>query len=173
MASTTYSNEKINAHQLTGVERRLTEDEFSQLWYLFKLIEVAWQFEPIADRLRSQWEDMMLARCRDIERIEPNTKAPKLISYAAEYVNAANVIAELRNELNETDLIEIIFFSNAEVILTRLDHMKAFVVDDFIKLYVLSGGFKQFGNGKLKDSNYRAFMKGSRYAETPPVRISK
>ncbi len=173
MSEMLFSKQLVNQHQLMGIDRGLIKSEMENLWYLFSLIEKAWSFDPVVENFRSRWEEMILARCRSIETIENNSKAPKLPSYVAEYVNASLVVAELREEMDEQSIIDAVFFTKSERVLSRLEHMKFFVVQDFIKLFIFLGGFKQFGGGNLKDANYRAYMNGSRFSEFPPVRTNK
>jgi hypothetical protein len=91
--------------------------------------------------------------------------------YCGEYVNAANVYTELSNKLTEPRAIEKVYQEtsviNAEQATTRLGHAKFYVVNDFIRCYISTGGFRGF---VPKSRNYTGFMGGSRFREWPPVR---
>ena len=57
------------------------------------------------------------------------------------------------------------------ILTTLLAHTKYYVIDEFIRMQVLSGGFKHFGGQsnasgeviKVQGVNYKGFVKGSRY----------
>ena len=51
---------------------------------------------------------------------------------------------------------------------TSISRLRRFVVEEFIRVYVASGGFRTYG-GK----NYGGFVSGSRYRQSPPYRVSE
>ena len=156
MTDFSFSFEEIGPDQLHGDEDPLSDTELATLWGVLPAIEMAWELEQVNNQLRSQWKDLIAARSS-----EPN-------SYLAEFKNSAAVLAEL-SSLNPSEFVELVFFrtivDRPSDVVTRLDHAKFFVINDFIRFLVLSGGFRQFGA-----RNYRGFMGGSRFADTPPVR---
>lgn len=151
-----FSFEEIGPDQLHVDEDALSDTELATLWDVLPAIEMAWQLEQVAFQLKSQWKDLIAARSR-----EPN-------SYFAEFKNAAAVLAEL-SSLGPAEFADLVFFRTIvrqpSQVVTRLDHAKFFVINDFIRFLILSGGFKQFGA-----RNYSGFMGGSRFTDTPPVR---
>lgn len=156
MTDLRFSLEEIGPDQLTEPNDTLSEEELETLWSVLAAIETAWELTPFAQGLRRQWDDMIEARSRD-----PN-------SYLPEYKNAANVLAELK-VLDPAEFIDLVFFRTIVRrpfdVKTRLDHAKFYVVNDFIRFLIVSGGFKQFGA-----RNYNGFMGGSRFADRSPVR---
>jgi len=151
-----FSLEEVGPGQLTEPNDALTEDELETLWFTVGAIETAWELTPFAQGLRRQWDDMIEARSRDPQ------------SYLPEYKNAARVLEELK-ALDPVEFGDLLFFKTIMRkpfdVKTRLDHAKYYVVNDFIRFLILSGGFKQFGA-----RNYNGFMGGSRFADGPPVR---
>lgn len=147
--------EIIGTAQLTAPDRELTPSEIDSLWVLFEAIQDVWALNKIAPMLKTQWLDMLAAR----EKAQP--------SYRAEFINAAAVGEEIRSSMDWQDLL---FFrtivTDGSKAKTRLEHAKFFVVNDFVRCFILSGGFESFG-GK----NYTGFMGGSRFASAPPVRV--
>ncbi len=51
---------------------------------------------------------------------------------------------------------------------TRLAHAKTYVIDEFIRVQVVASGFKGFA--QPASLNYKGYVGGSRYIETPRVR---
>jgi hypothetical protein len=149
--------EEIGAAQIPPLGRDLTDGEVAALWLLFEGIDSAWSLGGIAPTLKTQWVDMLHAR------------ASSGAELSGEYVNAAAVIAELK-ESAALDWKDLVFFktliAKPEEAKTRLQHAKYHVVNDFIRCFILLGGFKFFGG-----RNYRGYMGGSRFGDTPPVRI--
>lgn len=149
--------EIVGPGQLLEPDRELTEAETDTLWRVFVKIESVWKFKPMAESFHSQWVDMVKARMANVP------------SYRGEYINAAAVIAELETmEIGSWE--ELLFFTTvvteAAKAKSRLEHTKFYVVNDFIRCFVLLGGFTDFGG-----RNYTGFMGGSRFADGAPVRI--
>lgn len=148
--------ESVGQTQLTIAPRDLTATERASLWRCFVAIEEAWELDSLALPMKPQWLDLIDARCR----FTP--------SYLGEFVNASAVVDELI-ERQPDSWIQFLFFgtiaTNAGEVDTRLQHAKYFVVNDFIRAFVLLGGFTAFGG-----RNYTGYMGGSRFGALPPVR---
>ena len=100
-------------------------------------------------------------------------------SYVAEYVNALEVVEELITMYEETEAFEKLFLDNGippNSLDTRLAHAKLFVVDEFIRVQVVAGGFKNFIRPHQTEIrpenivNYNGFIAGSRFNRIKPVR---
>jgi len=164
---------------LVGIEKIacepavLTSEQIDKLWILFEQIGKNWKdVHNDSKSLKSSWLEMV------------KVKTESSPSYYAEYVNAIKVIDELINCYGEEQAFKWLFFEykippllkNLDLS-TLLSHCKYYVVDEFIRMYVLAGGFKYFGN---KDSsngqpivqgvNYKGFIKGGRQSNYPLVR---
>lgn len=150
--------------------RELTDAEIEKLWRIFVEIGKAWG-NAVHDSagLKSSWLEFLTAK---------TTRRP---SYVAEYVNACQVVDDLIE--HETDPFHKLFFDNGVScgpIDTRLAHAKTFVVDEFIKVQIVAGGFKSFVEPDCPPairpdniSNHRAFIAASRYSRILPVRPYK
>ena len=130
--------------------------------------------------LKSAWLEMI------------KVKTEQQPSYSAEYNNAILIIEELIQLYGEQSAYQQLFFSYKiphsqpekdtekpqPILTTLLAHAKYYVVDEFIRMQVLSGGFKHFGGQsnesgeviKVKGVNYKGFVKGSRYRNENLVR---
>lgn len=152
-----YHLEEIGPEILTGDNSGLSDDALAELWEIFIRIGHVWEINTKAGEMRSRWLDMIQSRMR---------KDP--VDYSAEYMNAVTVWRYLEAH-HSRDLDKFVFFdtivTDSGSVRTRLDHAKFFVINDFIKCFVLLSGFKDFG-GK----NYKGFMGGSRRADEPPIR---
>ncbi|MGZ6992284.1 MAG: hypothetical protein ACXVKJ_14310, partial [Ilumatobacteraceae bacterium] len=108
-------------------------------------------------------------------------------SYVAEYENALGVVEELVALYGKPAAFTKLFLDNGipKVVAngypvvnldTRLAHAKHFVVDEFIRVQVVAGGFKQFIEPKPTKVrpdyivNYNGFVAGSRFNRIIPVR---
>lgn len=108
--------------------------------------------DPLA--LRSQW----------LEFIEVRTlTAP---SYGGEYRSAVLVLEEL-NRIHGPAMWDQLLFGEHRTapITSRLGHLRRYVVEEFIKVWLAAGGFKAFGAG-----NFNGYISGSRFAVKPPYR---
>src|SRR5262249_31843329 len=104
---------------------------------------------------RSQWLEFILVKTEQ----EP--------SYLGEYQNALRVLAELREVYQEKTWMKLFFeHGTQDRPTTRLGHLRVFVVGEFIKVWLTSGGFKTYGAG-----NYNSYVSGSRFAVHPPYRL--
>lgn len=184
------------ASQLLPAEpRELTRAEIDGLWRIFAAIGTVWK-NTVHDSagLKSSWLEFLTAKTM----IRP--------SYVAEYVNALEVVEELIRMYGETEAFEILFLANDNPVDkegipltkplfkdrddnpitkndiqikldTRLAHAKHFVVDEFIRVQIVAGGFKNFIRPQQMNEirpenivNYNGFIAGSRFNRIKPVR---
>ncbi len=165
-----FSSEPLAAKLLPSEPRELTDAEVQSLWRIFVEIGTAWD-NIVHDSagLKSSWLEFLGAK---------TTRRP---SYVAEYVNAIQVIDDLIE--HEDEPFHKLFFDNGlscGALDTRLAHTKNFVVDEFIKVQIVAGGFKSFVEPDEPPairpdnvSNHRAFIAASRYSRILPVRPYK
>lgn len=144
----------------------LTNDEQDELleglWQLFQAIGTFWKnTSQNSVGQRSSWTEFVILRCKELP------------SYIAEYENALKVLAELQAEFGEDPAYPILLqhqLAERDKPRTRMDHAKKFVVDEFIRMQIVAGGFRGFGSDpegndrdKLRPLNYNGFVRGSRY----------
>jgi len=138
--------------------RPLTSAEVESLWHLFSAIPTHWSVPFNPNLLRSRWNDMLEAR-----------SGPPVDRRSA-FINAAAVFEALR-QAQAVDPLKLVFVDTIITKelpgLTRLQHAKLFVVNDFIRCFVAMGGFRAF---VPEGRNYGAFLGGSRFREWAPVR---
>ncbi len=150
--------------------RHPTQNEIDGLWRAFAAIGEAWQNTVHdSDGLRSSWLDFLIQKC---------TTRP---SYIAEYVSALAVFDELIAVYGESSAFSTLFFEsgvdNVAPPLTRLAHAKQYVINEFIRVQIVVGGFKNFITPEPSDLrpdeivNHRGFIAGSRYNRVKPVRV--
>lgn len=169
----------VGPEQIPCLPESLSKQQIEQLWVIFEHIGENWKDTYNQSKnLRSSWLEMI------------KVKTENHPSYYAEYANAIAVMAELSDIYGEAEAYRKIFFEykipikktdpkNPDLS-TLLSHCKYFVVNEFIRMQVLAGGFKHFGGQskqnefnktiKVKGVNYRGFIKGSRYASHGLVR---
>jgi hypothetical protein len=169
------AREKLKAALLPAEPRPLLQTETEALFDIFAAIGVAWGNALHGSLgLRSSWLEFLKQK---------TTQRP---SYIAEYVNAIEVMAELKS-LYGAEAFTKLFFANgipqagsadrAQLRLdSRLAHLKHYVVDEFIRVQVVAGGFKQFAQphqgAEHPDHiiNYNGFIAGSRFNRIIPAR---
>jgi hypothetical protein len=150
--------------------RHPTESEVEGLWRAFVAIGEAWQNTTHESAgLRSSWLDFLIQKC---------TTRP---SYIGEYVSALEVFDELVAIHTEAQAFPVLFFeSGVDTMappLTRLAHAKQYVINEFIRVQIVIGGFKNFitpDPTELRPDeivNHRGFIAGSRYNRVKPVRV--
>ena len=144
--------------------RKLTKTEYDILWHLFQKIGKIWSnvYNDGAN-LKSSWLEMLEAKTSS----DPD--------YTGEYTNAAYVLQELIEMYGDDNAFNLLFFGHGipeEAPKTRLSHAKYYVVDEFIRMQVLAGGFKHFGgdSDRIPQKNYKGYIKGSRYNRQSIVR---
>ena len=140
-------------HQITG---DLSEGEKAILWDLFLGIHSTWGNEACKP------EDMA-SRWREFIAVKTNSTP----SYLFEYQETCKLLKELEN-VHKEKVFDHIFFELKPSGNTPISCFKEFVADEFIRVYISSGGFKCFGG-----ANFGGFVSGSRYRTIPPYRISK
>jgi hypothetical protein len=177
--------QRVAGQLLPAEPRRLTHAEIDGLWRIFAAIGRVWN-NTLHDSagLKSSWLEFLTAKTT----IRP--------SYVSEYVSALEVMAELVEMYGETKAFENLLLNNANPpgnegaaldqtpgqdagstsLDTRLAHAKHFVVDEFIRVQVVAGGFKNFirpHEPKIRPENvvnYNGFLAGSRFNRIKPVR---
>ena len=158
---------------LLSEPRDLTRAEIDGLWRIFTAIGATWK-NTVHDSagLKSSWLEFMHQKTR----VRP--------SYVAEYVNALEVVEELVSMYAIEAFDELLLNSgiardnagNVASLDTRLAHAKHFVVDEFIRVQIVAGGFKNFIEphpGEMRPDyvvNYNGFIAGSRFNRIKPVR---
>ena len=150
-----FSKQELPAHLLTSDPVALNADEVGRLWELFDHIGRTWgarDDDPLYQR--SQWLEFLQVRTEH---------AP---SYVAEYRNAIQVLDELRRVEGDEMWQKLLFaHGTSGPPITRLGHLRVFVVEEFIQVWLTSGGFKSYGAG-----NYNSYISGSRFAVRAPYR---
>jgi len=151
--------------------RQLSDAEIDGLWRIFVAIGANWKNTVHESAgLKSSWLEFVTQK----STIRP--------SYVAEYVSALEVVDELI-EMYGAEAFSNLFFRNGiprNSLDTRLAHAKHFVVDEFIRVQITTGGFKDFVPRKTpaereapEITNYNGFIAGSRYNRIKPVRTYK
>ncbi len=135
------SKEKIGISLIQSYPKDLEEHEFDILWKLLNDIITSYNFSLEPEEIYGQW----------IEFIK--LKSNHTNSYYEEYKSAIAVLAELEDLYAKDAINKLIFENNInpeEDKDTRLYHCKSFVIDEFIKLILVSGGFRDF---EVKNTN--------------------
>ncbi|TWU09734.1 hypothetical protein [Allorhodopirellula heiligendammensis] len=134
----------------------LTDDQVEVLWRLFVAIHTCW-----GDEQACRVEDMA-SRWREFIQV----KIAGTPSYWKHYVDACDILAELEEE-HGSDLYAFLFMEGQVHRSTekQIVAFKRYVVDEFIRVYVNSGGFRSFGG-----RNYAGFVSGSRFRTQRPYR---
>lgn len=181
MSSALLLDEELPERLLPAEPGPVSPDDLKILWQLFVAIATAWGSggrrghesngqasnghtspesisasgspDPLA--LRSQW----------LEFIEVRTRiAP---SYGGEYRSAVLVLEELSRVHGPAVWDELLFGASRSAPPTsRLGHLRRYVVEEFIKVWLAVGGFKAFGAG-----NFNGYVSGSRFAVQSPYRL--
>ena len=143
------SHEELPARLIHSGPGKLADDEIESLWEVFVHIGRTWgESKDDPGYQRSQWLEFV------------HVKTEREPSYLGEYRNALRVLAELR-EAQQEGMWDKLFFEHGagDKPTTRLGHLRTFVVEEFIKVWLTSGGFKTYGAG-----NYNSYISGSRFA---------
>lgn len=134
----------------------LSPEESDELWELFKAIHVIWGNDKSCrvEDMASRWREFI------------ELKISGSPSYLNRYTEACELIPELRathgDDLYAYLLVDGELHRKSDPGLVCL---KRYVIDEFIRVYVSSGGFRSFG-GK----NYTGFISGSRFRSQRPYR---
>jgi hypothetical protein len=160
--------QRLASQLLPAEPRELIRAEIDGLWRIFVAIGAVWE-NTVHDSagLKSSWLEFLTQKTR----IQP--------SYVAEYVNALEVVEELM-AIYKATAFEKLFLDHGippGSLDTRLAHAKHFVVDEFIRVQIVAGGFKDFIRPQQKSEirpenivNYNGFIAGSRFNRIKPVR---
>lgn len=148
--------EDVGANFLVATSQELSTDVLSVLWLLFEAIGKTWMNSSDSSSYKPQWNEFINLRI---------TSSP---NYEGEYLNAYSVINELVDIYGQeeafTKLLLNIEHTDGDTG-NRLAHTKKYVVNEFIKVYLTSGGFKEFGS-----RNYNSFIGGLRNSNPAPYR---
>lgn len=148
----------VAATLIDSEDRLLTEYEREKLWEIFVQIGKTWQnIDSVT--VRSSWLEFLHA------------KTSSNPSYVGEYANAIAVLQELESMYGSEEAYRKLFFDNGipdGPPTTRVAHAKIYVIDEFIRMQVVAGGFKGFI--KPTALNYKGYVGGSRYNEQSRVR---
>lgn len=152
--------QQVAATLLDQEDETLTETSKRALWDIFVEIGRCWGNLPDDSiSVKSSWLEFVHAKTDD----EP--------SYVGEYVNAIAVMQELIEMYGAEHAFTLLFLRNGiapSAPTTRLAHAKRYVVDEFIKVQIVAGGFRGFGSPH--PLNYAGYIGGSRYNRLPRVR---
>lgn len=159
------SNDKLSAGLIFAEGQELTYQNKEALWKIFQAIGIAWDNTVYnSNNQRSSWFEMIKAKTENA----PN--------YTGEYVNAIYVMEELYKMYGEEEAFHKLFFESKidpqAPPTTRLAHCKIYVVNEFIRMQVVGGAFKSWGNknGGERGKNYHGYIGGSRYNRSARVR---
>jgi hypothetical protein len=148
-----------SGEMLPASDKPLTNDQLKTLWSVFKGITEYWALDFNVELIHRRWLDMIQARCSG----DPD--------YSGEYVNAVNVYKALDKHFHRAGALVMIYektiVTDDDKPSTRLEHAKRFVINDFIRCFIINGGYRGFVPNAL---NYTGYMGGSRYQEWDPVR---
>lgn len=166
-------SEIVEAAMFTSEPGSLPPEIQEPLWELFQQIGRIWTnvFNDSAGQ-RSSWLEFIKLRCE--------TKP----SYLAEYQNSVRVINELIERHGIVKAYERLLLhrglangTSTFPIRNRLDHAKVYVVNEFLRVQIIAGGFRGFGadedggqRQKFRPVNYNGFIRGSRYNRFYQVR---
>ncbi len=159
---------------IPGVARALGQDEIDGLWDIFVTINETWRLfhtrdadhpVPDASNLRSTWLELVRLRAEPPDYTEHSNISDCIDTYptyVGEYINALAVAQALQDEPHDKDreggALHKLLFCSPGYANTRLGHAKRYVVDEFMSVMIVAGGFKEFG-----PRNYNGFVAGSRF----------
>lgn len=156
-----FSLSPLPGQMLVTTEQVLSKIELEMLWKLFVAISNEWRIENVMAQ-RSGWLEFVAVKMES----SPD--------FTAEYSNAASVVEELLSVYGDPAGYRMLLIDHGIAPgppQTRVAHAKRFVVDEFIRVQIVLGGFKSFVDPAERDEvNYRGYMGGSRYQRLRPVR---
>ncbi|WP_145418508.1 hypothetical protein [Planctomycetes bacterium K23_9] len=133
----------------------MKSEEMDELWELFNAIHRIWGSEACRiEDMASRWREFVLLKL---------SESP---SYVEHYQDGCKLLSELRDQYGK-NLYQYLLLDGQlhRQTNSRIADLKRFVIDEFIRVYVSSGGFRSFG-GK----NYTGFVSGSRFRSQRPYR---
>ena len=160
MIGGTICKSQVPAPLIDQEDKRLSIQERDALWDIF--VEIGHSWKNLTDNsanVKSSWLEFIQAKTES----EP--------SYAGEYANAIAVVQELVVKYDRDHAFERLFLDNnipEGPPTTRLAHAKHYVIDEFIRFQIVASGFKGFV--QPSPLNFKGYVAGSRYNETPRVR---
>jgi hypothetical protein len=158
--SSPYHLEVVGKDLLAAQPGSLPDDLEKFLWGLLEEIGKRWKFKAPSSGARSSWTEFVTLRCE--------TKP----SYLEEYRNAQKVVESL-TATGSKDAIGDLFNHQAPKLddkSTRIDHAKKLVIDEFLTVRIVAGGFREFGGKYKRAYNYNGFIRGTRYNRVMRVR---
>jgi hypothetical protein len=158
--SCVYCNTAVSADLLPGDIQQLTAQELDVLWRLFQEVGRTWNCTKTdSSNIRSDWREFIQAK---------TSVAP---SYTGEYSSAVSCVSELILTFGEKEAFRKLLIDHGidgkAPPLTRIAHLKVYVVNEFIRVQIAKEGFKSW-----QGSNYKGFLGGSRFNRKPRARIA-
>ena len=174
MSSALLLDEKLPERLLSAEPGPVSPDDLKILWQLFVAIATTWSGHrhesngQVLERNGSNGHgspDPLALRSQWLEFIEVRTRTAP--SYGGEYRSAVLVLEELSRVHGSAMWDELLFGASRTAPMTsRLGHLRRYVVEEFIKVWLAVGGFKAFGAG-----NFNGYVSGSRFAVQSPYRL--
>lgn len=162
---------------LPSKPRALTQSEIDGLWAIFAKINSNWELfhtrdekhlVPDALNLHSTWLEFVRLRAQPLHYPEYMRQLP---SYVGEYENALTVVDALRRQNPDSDPLERLLRyeghpngAKSVPVNSRFRHARKYVVEEFMTVMIIAGGFKEFGG-----RNYNGFIGGSRFNEVTQI----
>ncbi len=168
--------QRLASRLILADPRELTHAEIKGLWRIFVAIGSVWEnATDDSAGLKSSWLEFIK---------EKTIRRP---SFIGEYVNALEVVDELEHIYGDEAFSKLFLDNGISLdkygapaqLDTRLAHAKYFVIDEFIRVQIVAGGFKNFispNRPVIQPQyvvNYNGFIAGSRYNRIKPVRPYK
>ncbi len=162
--------DSIKPAPLPAPPRPLLQSEIDGLWELFVEINHRWRLfhtrdaknkVPDAKNLHSSWLEFVTLRAVPHKYPDHLRQLP---SYVGEYVNALDVIGLLRDQDDSEYALEPLLAVTTQPPNSRIWHARKFVVEEFMTVMIIAGGFKEFGG-----RNYDGFLGGSRFNEVTQI----
>lgn len=134
-----FAQEEITGPRNPGLTGRLRPDEVRDLWSLFAFIGATWDNAELST----------IDSRQDLESVL-DLKTGAAPSYLTEYREGVRILRGLRSQHGEREALRRVLFETPDA------RLRQFVVLEFLRLQVATGGFARFG-GYL---NYPGFRGG-------------
>jgi hypothetical protein len=174
LTQTWFETSGLGNEPIAAQPRPLDPSELEGLWQIATAIYATWELntaeagDPFAQdvtHLRSTWTEHVRLRAQP-------SAASRLVSYVGEYENALKIVGDLAVAQPTADLsaaLQKLLFAGTQAgsgapLNTPLLHAKRYVVDEFITVLIVGGGFRQFGGW-----NYNGFLGGSRFGQVTAI----